>query len=137
MNTKWWSTCQKLNSTSKTKSKNEFYMYKLHCTLDSLLTTIFTWLNATASITLVSKISAATIQSRPPFNAGKWFLGHNQLWTLLSAANNWKAYNPVNTVHAIFFLVVFATENLKSVIWQDGRSSKCASAGFLDNSTYD
>ena len=30
--------------------------------------TIFTWLNAAAAITLVSKIGVATIQSQPPFD---------------------------------------------------------------------
>jgi len=39
--------------------------------------TVFTWLNATAAITLVSKIGAATIQSQPPFDTVKRFLNHS------------------------------------------------------------
>ena len=45
--------------------------------------TVFTWLNAMATITLVPKIGAATIQIQPPFDVGKLFLGlysHNRLW---------------------------------------------------------
>ena len=33
--------------------------------------TVFTWLNAAATITLVSKIGSATIQSQPPFDTEK------------------------------------------------------------------
>ena len=53
--------------------------------------TVFTWLNATATITLVAKVVAASIQSRPPFDTGKQILSHyfhNRLWAPLSAATN-------------------------------------------------
>jgi len=36
--------------------------------------TVFTWLNAAATVTLVSKIGAATIQTRPPFDTGQQLL---------------------------------------------------------------
>jgi len=64
--------------------------------LGSISNTILTWLNTTATITLVSKIGMVTIQSRPPFDTGKRFLSHyfcNRLWAPLSAASN-----QVNTV---------------------------------------
>jgi len=52
---------------------------------------VFTWLNAVATITLVSKIDVVTIQSRPPFDTRKQLLSHyfhNRLWAPLSAATN-------------------------------------------------
>ena len=68
-----------------------------------ILHTVFTWLNTAATITLVSKIGAAAIQSRPPFDTGKRFLSHyfqNRLWAPLSAATNLGvASNQVNTVY--------------------------------------
>ena len=68
----------------------------------AIISTIFTWLNAMAPITLVSKIGAATIQSRPPFNTGKWFLSqyfHNRLWAPLSSVTNQGAVsNQINKV---------------------------------------
>ena len=68
-----------------------------------LVHTILTWLNAAVTITLVSKIGAATIQSRSPFDTGKRFSSHyfhNQLWAPLSAGTNQgAASNQVNMVH--------------------------------------
>jgi len=72
--------------------------------------TVFTWLNATATITLVSKIGAATIQSRSPFDTGKQFLSHyfhNRLWAPLHAATNrGAASNQVNTVLVVIELCI-------------------------------
>jgi len=48
----------------------------VHVTCIFYMSTVFTWLNAAATITLVSKIGAATIQSRPSFDTGKRFLSH-------------------------------------------------------------
>ena len=42
----------------------------------TICSTVFIWLNAVATITLVFKIGAATIQSWPPFDTGKQFLSH-------------------------------------------------------------
>jgi len=41
------------------------------CTNVGMLYTVFTWLDAMATITLVSKIDAPTIQTWRPFNTGK------------------------------------------------------------------
>jgi len=72
--------------------------------------TIFIWLSTAATITLVSKIGVATIQSQPPFDTGKQFLSHyfhNRLWAPLGAVTNWgTASNQVNTVYMHTFLTL-------------------------------
>jgi len=48
----------------------------VHIGLIQKLDTIFTWLNATATITLVPKIDVATVQTQPPFDKRKQCLSH-------------------------------------------------------------
>ena len=67
-----------------------------------IIITVFTWLNAVATITLVPKIGAATVQTRPPFDTRNRCLNHyfhNRLPVLLSAVIiQGAASNQVNTV---------------------------------------
>ena len=69
--------------------------------------TVFTWLNAAAFITLVPKIDAATIQTRPPLDTRERCLSHyfhNRLWDHSSVVTiKGAAFNQVNTVPVVYF----------------------------------
>jgi len=80
-----------------------FTTYLIFVSFEKLTHTVLTWLNVAATITLVSKIGAATIQTWLPFDTRKTiFISHyihNRLWAPLSAVTNrGVASNQVNMV---------------------------------------
>jgi len=79
-----------------------------HYIVTAYIAPVFTWLNATSTITL---IRAATVQTRSPFDTRKQYLSHyfhNQLWAPLSVVTiRGAASNQVNMI--IFYSEVNKT----------------------------